>query len=849
MQNNNLREQIYLAALLHDIGKFYQRADVSGTAQSKVLYEQTKRLESIICPKGKNGFYTHKHVLWTAQFMYNFEQHFKNLLARSGSNELEFIKLAASHHFPEGNSVTGKIIQKADHYSSGIDRSKNEGLVDEQDQAGWDSFKKKRMCSIFEGLHFEKPQYNYRLPLCPVVLESSFFPSDSAPGNPDYKTLWEQFESEVKFIQSGNFRSFSETMLALLEKYTSTIPSSTVHLPDVSLFDHSKTVAAFAVCLYDYLMEKNELERCDISPTEEVFLLIGADISGIQKFIYEIVSQNAAKNLKGRSFYLQMMVDSILQKILAELNLYNANVVYASGGGFYIIAPNTSFVRDKMASLEKFLSEKIYNTHQSNLFLAFDHVGFCENHLFQQEINVPWQKLIEKLDKKKQQRNLDQILKNYDDFFRPLNFGGEQITDSITGEEIAKHNQVVYLDKDGNSKTQPVHPLTYEQIELGKLLRKASHWIISSTRLSYWKNKSFDPCGIGVFHYLVSTKEIETNRKNLRSSADHVSIVSINDMNFLESAISGTENSYDFDFYGGNDYPVLKNEEGEEVPKTFDMLAGDNTISLKRLGILRMDVDNLGQAFISGFQDNKKTFSRYSTLSRSLDYFFKGYLNTIWKQDKYKENTFIIYSGGDDLFIVGKWILLAEMAKEIQSDFKKWTCKNPHLSLSGGIAAVTPKFPIMKGAILSGNAESAAKDHCIKTNVRDTNKKNAITILNMPLNWDSEYPIVKNYKNKLSLLLENDELPAGFVQKILGFYDGYIEQRKKQQNPRWRWMIAYDFARTRARLKSETAKQFLDEIKQNIFTNSYNNEKIISNYEFLELFALAARWAELEKRS
>jgi len=36
-----------------------------------------------------------------------------------------------------------------------------------------------------------------------------------------------------------------------LLKYTGNIVSSTVNLPDVSLFDHLKTTAAIATCLYD----------------------------------------------------------------------------------------------------------------------------------------------------------------------------------------------------------------------------------------------------------------------------------------------------------------------------------------------------------------------------------------------------------------------------------------------------------------------------------------------------------------------------------------------------------------------------------------------------------------------
>lgn len=67
MKNKNFREHIYLAALLHDIGKFYQRADTGGVSTSKFLKDFCKE-ESSFCPQYE-GRYSHKHVLWTAQFI------------------------------------------------------------------------------------------------------------------------------------------------------------------------------------------------------------------------------------------------------------------------------------------------------------------------------------------------------------------------------------------------------------------------------------------------------------------------------------------------------------------------------------------------------------------------------------------------------------------------------------------------------------------------------------------------------------------------------------------------------------------------------------------------------------
>lgn len=56
----NKRDAIILGALLHDIGKFMQRAEIP-------LGQQSKNMESSICPVYK-GIYSRKHVLWTNEF-------------------------------------------------------------------------------------------------------------------------------------------------------------------------------------------------------------------------------------------------------------------------------------------------------------------------------------------------------------------------------------------------------------------------------------------------------------------------------------------------------------------------------------------------------------------------------------------------------------------------------------------------------------------------------------------------------------------------------------------------------------------------------------------------------------
>jgi CRISPR-associated protein Csm1 len=157
----------------------------------------------------------------------------------------------------------------------------------------------------------------------------------------------------------------------------------------------------------------------------------------------------------------------------------------------------------------------------------------------------------------------------------------------------------------------------------------------------------------------------------------------------------------------------------------------DKSDGIKRLGVIRADVDNLGQAFVSGFSEKEngryETISRTAVLSRKLSMYFKQYVNVLLKNGKYqlykdkqtgKRNAVIIYSGGDDLFIVGGWDDILCFAVDLYRSFKRYTQST--LTFSAGIGIYGEKFPISEMAGLTGALEDTAKHY------RDT--KNAVAL-------------------------------------------------------------------------------------------------------------------------
>jgi CRISPR-associated protein Csm1 len=363
--------------------------------------------------------------------------------------------------------------------------------------------------------------------------------------------------------------------------------------------------------------------------------------------------------------------------------------------------------------------------------------------------------------------------------------------------------------------------------------------IISTEQLSYLQDIFYvQPAELGYYYYFLNTK---TDAERLKS-VDNCTIVRFNNPNFNQ-LIKGNNNTYELQFYGGNEWNG-NSFEAMVNPK------GENS-DFKRLGVLRMDVDNLGTIFQNGILPERSTLSRFAALSRSFDYYFSGYLNTIWKETDI-DTSFIIYSGGDDLFIVGSWDTAIALAKKIREDFREFTCKNSAFSISGGVAIVPSKFPIMKGADKSDNEEKNAKGHSA-----NGKSKNSISFMDFPLNWDEEFPAVENLKGEFVRLIKDEKEPSSLLSKIMAhatnakIEKNKITQRREITIIKTFWMLTYDLSRFRDRTKNVDTKQLLNNCVKEICGNKslLNGNPLKTDYHPLELWAFAARWAELEIRS
>lgn len=689
------KEILIKGALLHDIGKVCYRAMNKRINHSKLggdfleqylkSNEETERL--LNCVR-----YHHKDYLQKAKL---------------DKNDLAYI------------------VYEADNIASGMDRRENEG-----EEKGFDP--KLNLDSIFSVFYSDKEiQVANKYPLIYKDINKSFnYPRTdiSLATNSNYEALLNKIKSH--FITKDISQISINQLLQIIEEGFSYVPSSTnrAEVCDISLYVHSKITSAVASCMKLYFDEQqiqDYKKYCfnsgsKIFRNEKIYLLVSGDISGIQDFIYTIPSKGALKTLRGRSLYIDLLLEEFIDEYLEQIGLSRANVLYSGGGHFYILAPNIEDIKKSIDKLQAKMNRWLMENIGINLYLAIGTAECSANNLMKSEAQGNLFAIVNK--KLKDDKT---IRYSKDENFLEHIFNVEKEKDTAKKECNICHNLVDKLWK-YNSDEEIACEFCLNLYKLGQdILTQDLVFVISEEKIDggikiFGKDKD-------LYMYAVNIADIDMFKGKI------LRIYSKN--NLLESDLSIRLYLADYS---------AKNENDEVM--TFDDLAKSSCKTdkgIKRLGVLRLDIDDLGIAFSSGFvsdkdkiEDNLRyaTLSRYADLSKDISMFFKVAINKICAGDltgcvDFEEKAFnifgiakaqkrkvnIIYAGGDDLFLVGAWDEVLEVAIDINRAFKQFT--NGKLTLSAGMAMFSPTYPISKMAEIAGLLVQMSKNRKDKNSI------------------------------------------------------------------------------------------------------------------------------------
>lgn len=860
-----------LAGLLHDVGKFAQRA--AEGLKIAWSYDENSDIKKR---------YRHQHALYTDQVVEQIVPDKWRQEVRAG---------AGHHHNPQTHLE--RVVALADHLSAG-ERADDTGKHPRQLQSIF--------CSITgltdeDGKLISAPKEKY-LPLKKLAIEQEvIFPVDTIDdSHGTYKELWDGFEDEALALKrafagdEADPTAYLESLLNLMQQYTWCIPSAYYNsVPDVSLYDHSRMTAALAACLVEQndilvqdlldalrqwhqeqkLAEKQGRNPDAIAPPSilaetDVALLVGGDISGVQRFIYTLSSSGAAKALRGRSFYLQLLTEAIAHYTLDQLGLPSTNLIYAGGGNFFLL---TGVEQGKILhNIKTAVSEKLVKMHQGDLHLILSFIPISAREFDRRKFHQAWSRLHEKLNQAKLQPLISLGKTAFlEKVGAPLGEGGDDNNMcAISGQEIPSDKGVEFPSGGGTIR---ISDFSNSLIGLGNRLAKATHLVtVCSAPESIEEINSWED-GVRAFGY--ATLPVDATHNNFEKKEKLALPETIHriELTTIKQAAKYSQNLSDR--LAQTKAPIIQTFRSfaqlvppdlDGNPLTFDELADQSKGGLKRWAVLRMDVDNLGKLFEQGFnrgvtgqEENNLTLSRMAQLSFSLRLFFEGWLPELGRLDEigwYKNRLYLQYAGGDDLFVVGSWDALPEFAHTIRQSFTEFVSNHPGITLSGGITLAGKKYPLYQAAHNAEYAENLAKSFTRHAKREDNGpqQKDALTFLGQVVGWENFGTIAARAHQLEIWCGEDEELSKAVLQTLLSIYTEYKRGREqalkdgkwKPDQPYygpWRWHLAYRLGR----LINHNQDNISQEVKQ---TLQDLEKELLTGPEHIETIGLTARWAQ-----
>ena len=423
--------------------------------------------------------------------------------------------------------------------------------------------------SIFSHLNGEHPGYSVPAARPDGALHD---PVQDAPDIPAavYRELYQELTGQLTGLQFSPAQA--NALLGLLESQCSALPASTARDEDrdISLYDQLKLTAALAACVSEYLQQADAFSLLDTPAElrrEPAFLLYTADFSRIQRFIYTVHTEGALRSLRSRSFFLELLMEHYMDELLDGCGLTRTNILYSGGGHCYLLLPNTATVQQTLADWNRAFNGWLNEQFGVQLFLANGWTPCSANDL----CNVPAE------------------ASPYKALFRRANAIAEQhkqhpydaaalraLNREPSGADNTRECKVC-----GNSaqvNAEGLCPWCNRFANLSAQIQNQSIYLVHSTP----RPGAFALPGIrGSKRFLSFSNDSALCADAVRSYTK----------NRLVRTLSPSINLFVGDYAASNRIEDL----------------ADQSEGIRRVAICRMDVDNLGQAFLAGFEQPDQT--------------------------------------------------------------------------------------------------------------------------------------------------------------------------------------------------------------------------------------------------
>lgn len=775
--------RVALAAFLHDLGKLAERAKIEVSQNDLDGNKQTYCPQA---PKDKGGYHTHIHAAYTAIAWDELEKtgHFPDLKRdcepfKVPECDSKFpdsaVNAAAAHHKPE--TFLQWVIATADRVASGFERDKFD--VEYNNLKERDNYYCARLLTLFEQIgkgEIREGALEWRYPLKPLSPQALFpkqdcTPADNKSAQDEYKALWNQLLAGLEDIPKShrdNLPLWLDHFDALWLTMTHAIPAATAFgvKPEVALYDHSKATAAMAAALWRW-HHAHQLETADSLKSgwnDKKFLLVQGDFFGIQNFIFAEGGQtnkHAHKLLRGRSFQVALLAECAALKLLEALELPPTSQIINAAGKFLIVAPNTKAAQQAVERVRTEFNDWCLQHTYGEIGIGLATTGASCNDFSRGNFGALQKKLFEELDKAKHHR-FDLCNTSapavFDGFLDQFDNDVCQINGRYPANPVASAKRKYALCK-----------LADDQITIGEALTKKKRVLITRDVDSLSKdNLSLDYFGwriafvpeddvSGKYGQLASERKLvrcwdfdlpEADGSVFHGYARRFVNTYVPRFDEVDAQTADKYGKWESEVEFDREYPI----------KTLHHIACEDRKLLENgqwrgeigLVTLKGDVDNLGALFQQGLE--KPTFAKMASLSRQVNLFFALWLPWFCEHGKDGQgvaryrNTYTVFAGGDDFFLIGPWKSTIALSGKIQRHFSAYV-SNSGISVSVGMVMTKPKVPARQLARSAEIALKKSKNYGLDTD--SAAKKNAVTLWNDTVSWEDWFVLMVDRAKKL----------------------------------------------------------------------------------------------------
>lgn len=828
--------RVALSAYLHDLGKFAERAQLDVPADELLSSKKRYCPWQIDAAGEKKGYHSHVHAAYTALAFELIEQHIPDLVqgdrtpfADSGADSLA--DAAAAHHRPE--TFLQWAIATADQLANGFEREAFDAYNAAREgnsntPTGLNQYQA-RLLSLLEQVQIwgeplkrRSRDLSWRYPLKALSPQSIFpqprelcEPGQDAPAQQEYAALWQQFLNALRVIPEAHrtrwplwLDHFDTAWLS----FSHSIPSATAlgSKPDVSLYDHSKATAALAVALWRWHEAEGQTDRAAAERLAErsdwdveKFLLIQGDFFGIQDFIFADGSQtrrNAARLLRGRSFQVSLFTELAALKVLDALQLPPTSQITNAAGKFLILAPNTKETRTQLESVRRELDEWFLEHSFGLAGVGLAGKAASSNDFLDTQPSHRFQALMGELFADLEKAKLHRFDLTADTaprvFAARYPHGVCRYNDRLPADQIT----------DGQASAA----LSRDQIAIGKSLSRQDRLLVLRRVDALTSRSSAQRLEVAIFGYVVAFTASEDASGRFGDLAGKGALARCWDFSLPATLNETLWNGYarryinayvprfsSIDVQTKGKYKGIEDElDAEDMShgagKALDHIACEDRWPISgdtgswqgqvALMTLKGDVDNLGAIFQQGLQS--PNFAKMAALSRQVNAFFAVYLPALCAKEF--PNTYTVFAGGDDFFLIGPWHSTQKLAARMEQSFANYVADNPSITFSAGMCMTKPGLPMHT---LATQAEGALDTAKASNHPDPSQRKNALVVHGERVRWP-EWKSIETAQQQLDEVREAYNLSTSYVYSLLHLVD-LASDPANPEHAMWRSRFAY----------------------------------------------------------